>query len=169
MDVFRWSLALENIKESYFSLDVHLYLYFIISCWILNTVLIYRLIFCTFFFLSYFWRGFYEDFFCLTTLFNIPCNLYFLSSLHGTFFIQRWMGVKWERVPSCVVMMQWLWRLLVCFLDPASGGDLELRVRDLVGYGAQIPATHLVVELCKFFKGNLWQTLDGKANPWWYT
>ncbi|KAE9458963.1 hypothetical protein C3L33_09123, partial [Rhododendron williamsianum] len=31
--------------------------------------------------------------------------------------------------------------------DPAFGGDLELRVRGLVGYGAQITATHLVVEI----------------------
>lgn len=49
---------------------------------------------------------------------------------------------------------------LVCFLDPAFGRDLELRVRGLVGYGAQITATHLVVEVCKIVKENLCQILS---------
>lgn len=49
---------------------------------------------------------------------------------------------------------------LVCFLDPAYGADLELRVRNLVGYGAQITATLLVVEVCKIVKGNLWQIVS---------
>ncbi|KAG5541593.1 hypothetical protein RHGRI_021432 [Rhododendron griersonianum] len=57
------------------------------------------------------------------------------------------MGLNIDLVRGLFHHSPVLSHLLALCQDPAFGGDLELRVRGLVGYGAQITATHLVVEI----------------------